>query len=152
MARRLQSDDGPNGRDLADVRLHIRVVRSVTALWDGPVDVLGRVFDVAGFAVNTVLEVHLELRTVFALKDLVDTCGAVALRRFIELWQVDRDRNRRVFQLKVARLRLFVVGKAERHVGQAVKRQNAIGFRVVDLLGRWIRKKMGMVLIYLWIM
>ena len=40
--------------------LHVWISRPATALGRGPVDVLGWVFDVAGFAVNAVLRIDLQ--------------------------------------------------------------------------------------------
>src|SRR5258706_1008982 len=47
------------GRSDVDLELHVRVVRSTTALWADPDDILSRILDVAGLAVHTVLSVDL---------------------------------------------------------------------------------------------
>lgn len=52
-------------------------------------DVLSGVFDVAGFAVNTVLPVNLEyLVTASVFNDLVDSSRTVALRGFVKQGEV----------------------------------------------------------------
>jgi len=38
-------------------RLHVRIIGAITTLWGRPVDVLAWVFDIACFAVHTVLEI-----------------------------------------------------------------------------------------------
>ena len=40
---------------------HVRIVRSSSTFWDHPVNILVRVLDVAGFAVDTILGVDLEV-------------------------------------------------------------------------------------------
>lgn len=64
----------------ASAHLHISVVRPVPALWHGPCDIATWLFDVAGFAMHTVLEIHNELRRLtFFPDEFVNPRGAVAL-------------------------------------------------------------------------
>ena len=59
--------------------LHPRIIRPTAAFWRHPDDVLRRVFDVAGFAVDAVLGVDLQaVGVVFVFDEFVDTSGAVA--------------------------------------------------------------------------
>src|ERR1041384_6241884 len=78
--------------------LHIWIVRPAAAFGDHPVDVLGRVLDVAGLAVHAVLRVYLQARVPARriAHDLVDPRRAVALFRRLVLRQVDPDRHRRI--------------------------------------------------------
>lgn len=57
--------------------LHIRIVRSVAALWDRPRNILARVFDIASFAMHAVLEVDLELRLVTGPDKFINARRAV---------------------------------------------------------------------------
>src|SRR5215204_2031982 len=59
---------------------HIHVVRPAAALGRNPVDVLVRVLDVAGFAVDAVLGVDLVAYAARVLDPFVDPGRAVALR------------------------------------------------------------------------
>src|SRR5215204_2031979 len=59
---------------------HIHVVRPAAALGRNPVDVLVRVLDVAGFAVDAVLGVDLVAHAALALDPFVHTRRAVELR------------------------------------------------------------------------
>ena len=64
--------------------LHIGVVRSAGALGRHPNDILRRVLDVAGLAVNAVLGVDLEARgAVLVFNHFVDTGRAVTLCRLV---------------------------------------------------------------------
>jgi len=56
-------DDHQNGgKPEHRASLHIRIVRPAAAFGRDPVDVLVRILDIAGFAVNAVLRVDLEAR------------------------------------------------------------------------------------------
>src|SRR5258708_5316427 len=61
--------------------LHIGIIRPSSALGDDPVDVLGRVFDVAGLAVDAILRVDREARSRRFLDEFVDAGRAVSLLR-----------------------------------------------------------------------
>ena len=76
-------------------RSHVGVVRPVAALGRRPVDVLERILDVAGLAVDAVLEVDLEARVgaVLVAQHLVDPGRAVALGGLGEAREVDLDRD-----------------------------------------------------------
>ncbi|EAU46901.1 hypothetical protein R2601_13804 [Salipiger bermudensis HTCC2601] len=113
---------------------HVGIVRAVAALRDRPVDVLGRVLDVAGLAVHAVLEVDHEARLALVLDELVDPGRAVALRRAGIARVIHRHRHILVLQTQVAGLAFLVVGERERHVGQAVEAQLAVGLGIVDRL------------------
>src|SRR5437588_13129137 len=63
-------------------KLHIRVIGASAAFGSDPVDVLGRVLDVACFAVDAILGVDLKSRfTTLALDEFIDACRAITLLR-----------------------------------------------------------------------
>ena len=135
--------------------LHIGVIRPVATLRCDPVDILAGVFDIAGFAMHAVLEIDHKAR-VFALflHHLIHTCGAIALRRFCVFGQVHRDRQVRVAQLQMAGLAFFVVCHRKADVGQAVKRQRAIGLWVILIVYQKDLGKASILLLsisYLWL-
>lgn len=121
--------------------LHVRIVRPVAPLRDCPVDVLARVFDVAGFAMHTVLKVDDELLFAVFFDHFVNARWAVSLRGLCVFGQVDPDRDAGVFELQMRGLAFFVVGKAEGHVGEPIKRQFAVRFWIFDF--RVISRKAG---------
>src|SRR5690606_3752396 len=94
------------------VSLHVRVVESASALRRGPGDVLRGVLDVAGLAVDAVLEVDLEPRVLalVVVEHLVDACRTVEPGGLPTAGQVHLDRDLRVLQLQVRGLVLLVVG------------------------------------------
>ena len=64
--------------------LHIAVVRSTSAFWHHPVDILRWVLNVTGFAVNAILSIDLKaLLTIRFVDDLIDASRAIALGGFI---------------------------------------------------------------------
>ena len=82
---------------LIPVELHIRVVWATTALRRHPSNVLARVFNVAGFAVDAVLRIDDKLRLTSFFNDFVHTSRAVSLGRFVKLRQVYPERDAVVF-------------------------------------------------------
>src|SRR3546814_10820343 len=61
--------------------LHIGIVRASAAFGYNPVDVLGRILDVARLAMNTILGIDLEAwRTFLQTDHFVDPCRTIALR------------------------------------------------------------------------
>src|SRR3954470_24181765 len=90
---------------------HVGVVRALTTLRNDPVDVLGRVLDVAGLAVDAVLVIDLEARRLALLAHhLVDAGRAIALRRLVINRQVLADRDLWVLELKVDLLVFLMIG------------------------------------------
>src|SRR3954449_6537162 len=82
-----------------DSHLHVRVIGASAAFRGDPVDVLGRVLDVAGFAVDAILGVDLEPRlTIRILDKLVNSRGAIALLGSVIDRQIDRGRYVRVLE------------------------------------------------------
>src|SRR5690606_5525941 len=126
---------------------HVRVVRTTAAFRRYPGDVLSRILDVTGLAVNTVLGVDLELlaAAVVFLHHFVYAGRAVTLCWLFVLRQVFFQRNFRVGQLQVNRLIFLMVGVGNEHRGQAVKRQLVIRLRIVDLLALRRRLQGGVV-------
>ena len=117
-------------------RSHIRIVRAAGTLRNRPGDVLRRVLDIAGFAVDAVLGVDLETR-VGAIRlphDFIHARRAVALRRLVESRQVIGDRNGRILELQMDRLVFFVVGRRQEDRGELVEGYLAVRLRIVDRL------------------
>ena len=75
--------------------LHIRVIRPAAAFRRHPVDVLGGILDIAGFAVDAVLGVDLQARlaAICLAHDFVDAGRTVALLGRVIEGQVDLDRD-----------------------------------------------------------
>lgn len=61
--------------------LHVGVVGSAKALGSDPGDILGGVFDVAGFTMHTILRIYLKARPFRFINDLVNTGRAISLSR-----------------------------------------------------------------------
>src|SRR3954453_20088544 len=78
--------------------LHVRVIGTSAAFGDDPVDVLGRVLDVARLAVDAILGVDLKPLAPILLDELVDSGRAITLLRPGIERQVDLGRDRRVLQ------------------------------------------------------
>ena len=80
-------------------------------------NILGRVFDVAGFAVNTVLGINLQPRiaAIVVPQNLIDLGWAIALFRRVIQGQIDVNRHTRVLQRQMDRLILFVIGTGQKH-------------------------------------
>src|SRR5438270_3124029 len=92
------------------ISLHVRVIGASAAFGDDPVDVLGRVLDVAGLAVDAILGVDLEPGASAFLDELVDSGRAVALLGAGIIRKVDAGGDARVLQRQVDRLVLLVIG------------------------------------------
>src|SRR4051794_20047383 len=106
----------------AVINLHVRVIGASAAFWSDPVDVLGRVLDVAGLAVDAILGVDLEPRfTVLALDEFVNACRAITLLGAAIDRQVDRGRYVCVLERQMNRLVFLMVGVGDEHRGQAVE-------------------------------
>ena len=102
--------------------LHVRIIGAAATLGSYPGDVLGRILDVAGLAVDAVLEVDPELRLSFFLDHFVDADRAVALRGLGVFRQISGDGNVRIAQFQMAGLVLVVVGVRQEHRGRLVER------------------------------
>src|SRR5205823_14911886 len=83
--------------------LHVRVIRSAGALRYHPIDVLLRVLNVAGFAMDAILRVDLQplLAAPGLLDDLVYPGRTIALLRRVVEPIIDLDRLCRVAQLQM---------------------------------------------------
>src|SRR3954451_22149748 len=91
--------------------LHVRVIGSSTAFRRDPVDVLGRVLDVAGFAVDAILSVDLQARLANGFVDkLTNSRGAITLLGSGIDRQVDRRRYVRVLGRQMSPLLFLVIG------------------------------------------
>src|SRR5215207_2307389 len=84
----------------ANTRLsHVRIIRASTAFGRDPVDVLGRILDVTGLAVNAILRVDLEpWLTAFSFDKFVNAGRAISLLGSVVIVQVDRRRYLRVLE------------------------------------------------------
>ena len=92
--------------------LHPGIIGATAALGTDPVDILARVLDIAGFAVDAVLRVDLKFRIPFIIAhDLVNACRAISLRRLGVQRQIDHDGNAGVRELEVDRLIFLVIGR-----------------------------------------
>src|SRR5687768_9517764 len=81
---------------------HVRIIRPSSAFGRDPIDVLGRILDVTGLAVNAILGVDLEPRlTAVSLDKFVNARRAISLLRPVIFGQVDRRRYDRVFERQV---------------------------------------------------
>src|SRR6266480_8123575 len=108
--------------------LHVWVVRSPPTLWGDPDDILGRVLDVTGLAVNAVLRVDLEaVGAVAVFHEFVHARRTVAAFGAGILREIDCDRNARVFQREVAGLVLLVVRIGDEYRGEAIECELSIG-------------------------
>src|SRR5690348_8274962 len=83
MASRAAAGDAPSAtaaNAAPESHLHIRVIGASTTFGSDPVDVLGRVLDVARLAVHAILGVDLEPRfTALALDKFINACRAISL-------------------------------------------------------------------------
>src|SRR5690606_5108983 len=114
--------------------LHVRVVRPACTLGRNPVDVLGRVLDVAGLAVYAVLRVDLEALAAIVIADhLIHAGRAVTLGRLVVQRQVVLDRNARIGQLQVNRLFFFMVGVGHEDRRQLVEADDTVRLGIGDL-------------------
>src|ERR1017187_7960863 len=113
--------------------LHGLVDGPLAALGGHPGDVLGRILDVAGLAVDTVLGVDLQSGSVsLVADDLVDAGRAVALLRRVIEGKIYLDGDVRVLQPQVTGLILLVVGVGEENRGETVEGEHPVGLGIVD--------------------
>ena len=91
--------------------LHIGIVRPTAAFRRDPDDVLGRILDVAGLAVHTVLRIDLQaLGIVIVFDEFIDTSRAIAGFRPGVLCQINPHRYRGILQGQVYRLVFRMIG------------------------------------------
>src|SRR6476646_8843215 len=96
--------------------LHVRVIGASAAFGSDPVDVLGRVLDVARLAVDAILGVDLEPRfTTLALDKFVDACRTITLLGTGIDRQVDGGGYVRVLERQMNRLVLLMIGVGNEH-------------------------------------
>src|SRR3546814_9068175 len=97
--------------------LHIGIVRASAAFGYNPVDVLGRILDVARLAMNTILGIDLEAwRTFLQTDHFVDPCRTIALGGLIIKRQIVLYRDGGVLELEMNRLILLEVGVCEENL------------------------------------
>src|SRR3982751_3276884 len=90
--------------------LHVGIIRPSSAFGDDPVDVLGRVLDVARLAVDAILGVDLKPGAGRLLDEFVDSSRAISLLGPVVERQIDLGRDRRILEGQMDRLVLLVVG------------------------------------------
>src|SRR2546421_4579091 len=113
--------------------LHVWVVRSTSTLWGDPDDILGRVLDVAGLAVNAVLRVDLEaVGAVVVFHEFVHARRTVAAFGARVFREVQADGDTRVLENQVAGLVLLVVRIGDEYRGEAIECELSIGLRIID--------------------
>ena len=112
--------------------LHRTIIRPAAAFGADPSDVLGWVFNVAGFAMYAVGGVDLQLGLAAFFYDFIHAGGAVAGFRAGVFALVHRNHGGRVAQGEVAGLVFFVAEVGKEHAAQAVEGEFAVGFRVLD--------------------
>src|SRR3954449_13461941 len=83
------------------IHSHVRVIGASAAFGDDPVDVLGRVLDVARLAVDAILGVDLKPLAAILLDELVNARRAITLLRPGVERQIDLGRDRCVLQCQV---------------------------------------------------
>src|ERR1017187_3497411 len=92
-----------------------RITGSAAALRRYPVDVLGGILDVTGFAMHAVLRIDPQLRPAGDFLDFIHTRRTIPrLGAGVDL-VIDRDRLRRIEQLQMRRLVFLMVGVADEH-------------------------------------
>src|SRR2546421_11056064 len=116
--------------------LHVWVVRSPPTLWGDPDDILGRVLDVTGLAVNAVLRVDLEaVGAVAVFHEFVHARRTVAAFGARVFREVQADGETRVPENAVAGLVLLVVRIGGHDRGGASVRELAVGLRIISAPG-----------------
>src|SRR5437868_12922559 len=107
--------------------LHVRVIGSSPAFGRDPVDVLGRVLDVAGLAVDAILGVDLQARLAIGFLDkLINSRGAITLLGSGIDRQVDRGRYVGILERQMNRLVFLVIGVRDEDRGETIERQHAV--------------------------
>src|SRR5438477_16080 len=90
--------------------LHVRIIGASAAFWGDPIDILGRVLDVACLAVDAILGVDLKPRfTAFTLDEFVNARRAVSLLWAVVDRQVDRRGYVGVLERQMNRLILLMI-------------------------------------------
>ena len=91
--------------------LHVWIIGPAGTFRDDPVDILGRILNVARFTVYTVLRIDLKtFYMIFILDDLRHACRAVTLRGLVIKWKIMLKGGIGIRQLKVAGLVFLMVG------------------------------------------
>ncbi len=116
--------------------LHIRVVRPAAALGRGPDDVLRRVLDVAGFAVDAVLGVDLEARVLALLvvEHLVDARQGSRAAPVRRTWAGSPRSGSTGPSASGGRLVFLMVGGRDEHRAQLVETDDAVRLGIDERL------------------
>ena len=107
--------------------------RSDRRLQASPNDVLRRVLDIAGLAVQAVLRVDLQtVLALFRFDELVHARRAEARFRTGVGLQIQREGDACVLERQMRRLILFVIRVRDEHRRETVERELAIRLRILD--------------------
>ena len=79
------------------MNLHVRVIGSPATFGHYPVNVLGRILDIAGFTMDAILRVYLEPGVAVLFDIFVDAGRAKTGLRPIIIGKVDGERHRAVY-------------------------------------------------------
>ena len=90
--------------------LHIAVIRSTSAFWHHPSNVLGRILNVAGLAVNAVLRIDLKAGAVCLLDDFIHARRTIALSWLCIFRQVATNGQIWIGKGQMTGLILLVIG------------------------------------------
>ena len=94
--------------------LHTRIIRASAPFGHNPGNVLRRVFDVTGFAVDTVLRINLEAFAATLFYYFINACRAIPLGRLIKLRQIFINRYGCIRKVQMYGLILFVIRTGEK--------------------------------------
>src|SRR6266567_8175937 len=116
--------------------LHVRVIGASAAFGCDPVDVLGRVFNVARFTVDAILRVDLQPRfATLGFHEFIHACRTITLFGTGIYRKIDRRGYVGVLEREMNRLVLFVVGIGHEHGRESIEGQDSVGPGIVD----WLR-------------
>ena len=121
---------------IATHTLHIRVTGTTATFRHCPVDILGRILDVTGFAMHAVLgiDLHARVAAIIIGHDFVNPCRAIALLRRIIQSQVCLDGDAGILQFKMDRLIFSMVGIGDKDRRQFVISKHTVRLGIIDLL------------------
>jgi hypothetical protein len=102
-----------NAAELPSKALHVGVIGASSAFRHDPVDILRRILDVAGLAVNAILGVDLQSRAPAFFDIFVDAGRAITLLRPVIIGKIHFDRYYRILQRQVDRLVFLMIGVGE---------------------------------------
>src|SRR6266852_267715 len=123
------------GRDKGSIvtaGLHVGVIRSTAPFGGNPGDVLIRILDVAGFAVDAILRVDDKTWLPFLLKPFVDAGWTIARRWPAIAVMLGGLLQAGIRHLEMHRLILLMIGIGEKHRGETVEGELAVRLGIDD--------------------